>query len=139
VVFYNYFSEGTSSRDRPSFTLRDAGDQLNLAQILFPPVLESFTRRLGFQHPDAFLDACERLPHNKKPIYDGLDLLRRLLISQYTVVEAGYPQSVDPNSSNDDIYDHFTQLFSTLKTVSHDLVLDFIPEIYEKLLEGKDR
>jgi hypothetical protein len=57
-----------------------------------------------------------------------LDLLRRLLISHYTVVEAGYPQSVDPNSSNNDIYDHFTRLFSTLKTVSHDLVLDFIPE-----------
>jgi hypothetical protein len=41
VVFYNYFSEGTPSHDSPSFTLRDAGDQLNLGRILSPPVLQS--------------------------------------------------------------------------------------------------
>jgi hypothetical protein len=68
----------------------------------------------------------------------GLNVLRRLLISHYSVIEAGYPLSVDPNSSNDDIYDHFTRLFSNLKTVSHDLVLDFIPDIYAKLFEGRE-
>jgi hypothetical protein len=135
VVFYNYFSEGTPSHDSPSFTLRDAGDQLNLARILFPPVLQSTVRRDGFQIPGSFQKACERLPHNKKPIYVRLNLLRRLLISHYSVIEAGYPLSVDLNSSKDDIYDHFTRLFSNLKTLSHDLLLDFIPEIYEKLLE----
>ena len=139
VVFYNYFSEGTSSRDRPSFTLQDAEDQLNLACILFPPFLDSITRQLGFQYAESFRVTCDQLPGNKRVICGGLDLLRRLLISHYTVIEAGHPQSVDPSSSKDDIYVHFTRLFSTLKTVSRDLVLDFIPEIYEKLvLEGED-
>ena len=138
VVFYNYFSEGMPSRDRPSFTLQDAADQLKLARILFPPVLESTARRDGFQTPESFQDTCDRLPRNKKAIYDRLNVLRRLLIRHYSVIEAGCPLSVDPNSSKDDIYDDFTRLFSTSKTVSHDLVLDFIPEIYAKLLKGEN-
>jgi len=138
MVFYNYFSEGTLSRDRPSFTLRDTEARLNLAQTLFPPVFDSITRQLGFRYPTSFLNTCERLPGNKKAIYIRLNILRRLLISHYRVIEAGYPLSVDPNSSKDDIYDHFTRLFSTLKTVSHDLVLDFIPDIYAKLSKEED-
>ena len=63
----------------------------------------------------------------QKPIYDRLNLLRRLLISHYIVIEAEYPLSVDPNFSKDDIYDNFTRVFSILKTVSRNLVLDFIP------------
>ena len=137
VVFDNYFSEGSSSRARPSFTFRDAVDQLDLAGTFFPPVLDSLTRQLGFQHPVSFQKTCERLPRNKKPVYDRLNLLRRLLISHYEVIEAGYPLSVNPNCSNDNIYDHFARLFSTLKTVSHDLVLEFIPEIYESCQREK--
>jgi hypothetical protein len=131
VVFYNYFSERTPSNDRPSFTLRDANDQLMLARILFPPALESTTRQIGFQHPKSFHNTCDGLPRNKRAIYLRLNLLRRLLVRDYRVIEAEYPLFVDPNSSKDDIYDHFTRLF--LKTVSHDLVLDFIPDVYEKL------
>jgi hypothetical protein len=78
------------------------------------------------------------LPPNKKPIYGRLNVLRHLLIRHYSVIEAGCPLSVDPNSSKDDIYDNFTRLFSTLKTVSHNLVLDFIPEIYAKLLKREN-
>jgi hypothetical protein len=138
VVFYNYFSERTPSNDRPSFTLKDTNGQLKLARTLFPPTLDSADRQLGFRHFDSFLHVCDKLPDNKKAIYVRLELLRRILISDYTVIEAGYPLSVDPNSSKDDIYDHFTRVFSALKTVSHDLVLDFIPDIYEKLSEREE-
>ena len=48
VVFYSYFSEGTSFRDRPSSTLRDTGDQLKLARILFPHALNNSDRRDAF-------------------------------------------------------------------------------------------
>jgi hypothetical protein len=132
VVFYNYFSEETPSHDRPSFTLKDAQGQLKLAGTLFPPILDSSTRRHGFQLRK-FQNLCDQLPRNKKPIYDRLNLLRRIIISHYSVIEAGYPLSVDPNSSKDDIYNNFIRVFSTLKTVSHDLVLDFIPNIWAKL------
>jgi serine/threonine protein kinase len=139
VVFYNYFSEGTSSRDLPSFTLKDVVGQLKLTRVLFPHALKDTDRRDAFQYSELFQEACKQLPGNKMAICVRLNLLRRFLISHYKIIEAGYPLSVDPNSSKDDIYDHFARLFSTLKTLSHDLVLDFIPEIYEKLLlEGED-
>jgi hypothetical protein len=133
IAFYNYFSEGTPSRDRPSFTFQDAANQLELARTLFPPVSRTASRDIDFRHPCSFLDTCDRLPHNKKVIYVGLDLLRLFLIKDYMNIEAGYPLSVDPNSANDEIYDAFTRVFSHMKTVSHDLVLDFIPSIYVKL------
>jgi hypothetical protein len=135
VVFYNHFSERTSSYDQPSFTLRDVERRLRLAQVLFPPVLDSTTRINGFRHPKLFQEACNKLPGNKRAIYDRLNLLRRILISHYIAIEAGHPLSVDPNSSKDDIYNNFIRVFSTLKTVSHDLVLDFIPNIWAKLLK----
>jgi hypothetical protein len=133
VVFYNYFSDGTPSPDQPSYTLGDAENHLDQAQILFPRVLNSGDRRDGFQTRTLFQETCDRLPRNKKPIYARLDLLRRLLMKHYTVIEAGYPLSVDPNSSGDNIYDEFTRLFSKSKTESLDLVLDFIPDICAKL------
>jgi hypothetical protein len=34
------------------------------------------------------------------------------------------------------LYDNSTRVFSNLKTLSHDLELDSIPEIYAKLLKG---
>ena len=137
VAFYNYFSEATPSRDRPSFTLRDAKGQLEQARILFPPTLESTTRHYGFQNAESFKATCEKLPPNKRATYLSLDILRVVLISHYSVVEAKCPLSVDPKSSEDDIYDDFTRVFSNLKTVSQDLVLDSIPGIYEKLLKSK--
>ncbi|KAN0109362.1 hypothetical protein V8E52_009406 [Russula decolorans] len=115
MVFYNYFSQRTSSYDHPSFTLRDVERRLRLAQVLFPPMLDSTTRLNGFRHPESFQDTCDQLPGNKRAIYDR------------------DPLSVDPNSSKGDIYNNFTRVFSTLKTVSHDLVLDFIPNIWAKL------
>ena len=138
VVFYNYFSEGTSSRDPPSFTLRDAEYHLKLVRIRFPPALDNTVRHDGFRTSNSFPKTCGRLPGNKKDIYAGLNVLRGLLINHYSIIEAGFPLFVDPNPSKDDIYDHFARIFSTLKTISHGLVLEFIPEIYEKLLEGED-
>jgi len=138
VVFYNYFSKGTSTRDRPSFVLQDVQDHLKLARILFPPVFESATRIRGFQLSKSFQKICDGLPRNKKAISERLNLLRRLLIRDYSAIEAGYPLSVDSNSSNDEIYDGFTRLFSRSKTDSHDLVLDFIPDFYEKLSKGEN-
>jgi len=138
VVVYNYFSEGTPSRDRPIYTLQDARDQLILAQKLFPPRLDSLTRRDAFQAVGWFQRMCKPLPNNKAVIRFRLDLLREFLISHYMKMEAGYPQSVDLNTS-DDIYEGFTRVFSISKTDSHGLVLDFIPAIYEKLSEEEER
>ena len=134
VVFYNNFSDGTPS---PSLKRRDVEKQLNLARTLFPPASNDTDRRDGFQARKTFQRTCEGLPRNKKLIYDRLNLLRRLLIQHYNLIEAGYPLSVDPNSSTDFIYDEFTRLFSNSKTDSHDLMLDFIPNIYTKLLKGE--
>jgi hypothetical protein len=118
--------------------LRDAEDQLNLApRTLFPPVFGSDARRTCLQHPMSFQRTCDRLPSNKMAISDLLDLLRQFLITHYSMIEAGYPLSVDPNSSNDEIYDGFTLVFSSLKTDCHNLVLDFIPEVYKNLLKGE--
>jgi len=141
IVFYNYFSEGTPSGDRPSLTSGEVEDQVNLARSLFPPVLESTTRRDAFQTLTSFPNICDKLSDNKKTFTQRLDLLRRLLINHYGVVEARYPRSVDPDASNDGIYDAFKQLFFNLKTDSHNLVLDFIPDIYkaQRNLENSKR
>jgi hypothetical protein len=138
VVFYNYFLEETSSRDHPSFTLQDTAEQLRLARTLFPPALDSTSRRDGFQNPKSFQNTCAGLPSNKKAICDGLNFVRRLLISHYNAIEARYPESVDPDSSSDDIYDGFTQVFSRSETVSHGLKLKFIPDIYRELLKEEN-
>jgi hypothetical protein len=135
VVFFFYFSKGTPSRDHPSFTLQDVEEHLDLARILFPHSLKDINRRNAFQAPTSFPKICSMLSGNKKDIYAGLNVLRRLLISHYSVIEEEFPLLVDPSTSNDDIYDNFTQLFFNLKIISHDLVLDFIPHIYEKLLK----
>ena len=135
VVFYNNFSEETPSRDRTPFTSKNAEDQINLAKTLFPSVLKDTDRQNGFSQPDAFLDMCKKLPGNKTVICNGLDVLRNLLVTHYIAIEAGYPLSVDPRSSGDDIYDDFTELFSILKRMSNGLVLDFIPHAYTKLLK----
>lgn len=66
-----------------------------------------------------------------------LDLIRRLLISHYDDVETK-DRLVDTNSSKDDIYDYFIRLFSGSKDESHDMVLDFIPDIYAKLSKGEN-
>ena len=127
VVFYNNFSEETPSHDRPPFTSKNAEDQIDLAKTLFPSVLKDSIRHIAFSQPDAFLDMCKDLPGNKRDICSGLDALREYLVTHYRAVEAGYPHSVDPKSSGDDIYDDFTELFSTLKTMFNGMVLDFIP------------
>ena len=138
MVFYNKFSGGTSSCAGP-FTLQDVQAQLTLAGNLFPPILNSATRRDGFQLSDSFQKACDKLPDNKTAICRGLDFLRRLLISHYNIIEANWPVSVDPNSSNDDIYDNFIRLFSKLKDASHDVNLDYIPDIHAKLLKEEKK
>jgi hypothetical protein len=133
VVFYNYFSEGTSSRDLPSFTLKDVVGQLKLTRVLFPHALNDTDRRDAFQYSGSFQEACKQLPGNKTAISTRLDVLRQFLIGQYKVIEAEYPVSVDPNSSNDDVYEGFIRLFSASKTDCHGLEMDYIPGIFAKL------
>jgi hypothetical protein len=135
VVFYNYISEGTPSRDHSSSAIQDA---LVVAGTLFPPALNIITRHNGFQLPTSFLRTCGRLPRNKEVICDGLNSLRRRLVKHYRLIEAGYPESVDPDLSKDDIYEDFTQVFTTLETDTHDLELDYIPDIYYELLKTEN-
>ena len=133
VVFFNHFSEGTPSPNRPSLTFENASRQLKLAQTLFPLALESTTRRDIIQKDEYFLKKHEGLPRNRKAICILLDGLRQLLTSNYKIAEAKHPLFINPDSLNNDIYDGFTRSFSTSKTRSHGLVLDFIPDMYEKL------
>ena len=133
VVFHNNFFGGKSSGDHPSITLQDAESQVQLARTLFPPVLKSTDRLVGFQSSESFKKACDGLPRSKKAICARLNGLREFLTNQYKVIEAGYPLSVDPSASNDEIYEIFTRVFSTSKTDSHGLELDYIPGIFAKL------
>ena len=128
VVFYNNFSEPD-----PSFTLLDAEYRLDIARRLFPPTLDNNTRRDGLQRPTRFRKICDGLPHKMGEIYDSLDSLREFLVSNYEVVEVGYPPSIDLDASNNDIYDVFTEGFSYLHTLSDGLVLHFVPAIYAML------
>ena len=73
----------------------------------------------------------------QKPIYDRLNLLRRLLISHYIVIEAEYPLSVDPNFSKDDIYDNFTRVFSILKDCLSRFGAGFHSKYLGKSVEGR--
>jgi serine/threonine protein kinase len=134
VVFYNYF---TPSCDDPTFVYGDVVDQLNLARTLFPLELGSAGRQIGFQNSATFRNKCNQLPPNKTVICGHLNYLRELLIADYDRIEAGYPLSVDPKSSNDEIHDGFIRFFSNLKTLSYDLVLNFIPDIYIELSKSK--
>ncbi len=138
VVFYNYISNGAPSRDRSSSALKAASDQLELAEALFPPARDIATRQNNFQYLTSFLRTCGRLPRNKKDMRDGLEFIRRRLVKHYRLIEAGYPESVDLDLSRDDIYDGFTQVFTTLETNTHDLELDYIPDIYDELLKAEN-
>src|SRR6266852_1816381 len=107
VVFYNYISEGTPSRDHFSSAPRDATrtDRLKLAETLFPPTLDiqviNNLRQNNFQL-SSFRDICRQLPVNNGDICDRLDILRRLLIQHYRLVEQRFPL-IDPSLSKDDI------------------------------------
>ena len=138
MVFYNHFLIKGTPSGYHTLTLQDTTKQLSIAQTLFPLALVSIARQDGFQDLRSFKGICAGLPRNKKAICNRLNILQRHLIMHYNDVEAEYPQSVDPNFSEDDIYDNFTQLFSTLMTLSDGLVLDFIPDIREKLLTGEN-
>jgi serine/threonine protein kinase len=132
VVFYNHF--GTS----PSVTREDTTELLRLAQTLFPPMLESFSRRDGFKDPQAFEDTCAGLPSNKKFATAHLDFLRQLLIEHYTAIEEEYPKSVNPDSSDDKIYEGFKQAFLKIAVKYADLKLRSIIKCYEELLKGEN-
>jgi hypothetical protein len=129
VVFYNHISEGTPSRDRSSPAIKDA---LALAEPLFPPGRD-FSRHNGFQLPTFFQEICGQLPSNKQNICNGLDVLRGCLVEHYRLIEARLPESVDLDSSKDDIYEDFTQVFTALETDTHDLELVLIRDIEREL------
>jgi hypothetical protein len=102
--------------------------------VIVPPVLESTAPRDGFQTPESFQDTCNRLPRNKKAIYVRLNVLRRLLIRHYSVIEAGCPLSFDPNFSKDDIYDDFLDLKDRLSQCG----AGFYPRNLHKVVEGRE-
>jgi hypothetical protein len=131
IVFYNYFSNTAPLDDHLPFVYKDVLEHLKLTRILFPTTVKSGDRLIGFQ--TLFSKACSGLPSNKDDICLLLDGLCEILIGQYKVVEGGLPLSVDSNSTDDSIYETFKDIFSSLRTVYHDLVLIFIPEVHRKL------
>jgi len=135
VVFYNHFSTTWRSGDEPPLNIKNAEHQLKLARILFPSVMKSTDRQNGFQ--TSIQETCVGLPSNKMGICVYLDGLRDILIKHYTVIESSLPQSINPNSSTDDIYDDFKIVFSSSENDYTDFVLVFIPEIYAQLRREK--
>jgi hypothetical protein len=133
IDFYYHFSKKETP---PSLTLKDAEKQLRLAQTLFPPVRDSNTRLHGFQ--TKFQEKCHQLPKDIRPFGADLDRIRRLLIIHYNAVEAKFPESVDLDSSTNDIYDGFRRVFSEVQSKSHDLELNFLPNIQKELLKKEN-
>ena len=132
VVFHNHFSE---SGKAPSVTIKDTTDQLTLAQTLFPPASGRDTRLLGFQGPNSFRKTYIQLPSNKHHTCAGLNVLREALISHYRYIESTYPGNVDPTSSSDSIYASFSKILEKFGTDLRGFVLEFIPDIRNKLLK----
>jgi hypothetical protein len=131
VVFYHSFSDGKTFRD--PLTLQDANDQLDLAEKLFPPMVDSFSRQNNFQDAESYWEICNQLPAYKKVAYFGLAYLREQLIKHYTAIEANYPL-INPNASTDDIYHDFTERFTYLKTEYEGFALKPIEDIHAELL-----
>jgi hypothetical protein len=130
VVFYHSFSK----EEGDGLTLQDANDQLDMAEKLFPPVVDSTTRLNGFKIRSSFKGICNQLPPNKRHAHICLNFLRQQLISHYEDVEAEYPL-INPDASTDDIYGAFTQAFTVFKSRYHDFALVPIQDIYAKLSE----
>ena len=137
IAFYNNFLEGESSHDQPSPSLQDTKEQLRLAGTLFPRSLENKTRLLIFQGPTDFPETCDNLSSNKNDLCSDLNFLRLLLLEHYRAVEAGYPASVDPDSSKYSIYEEFSQAFKDLKASYKGWKLDRIVRIHEELLKAE--
>ena len=137
IAFYNNFLEGESSHDQPSPSLQDTKKQLKLAGTLFLRSLENTTRQNIFQGYTDFPVTCDNLSSNKNDLCDDLDYLRVLLLEHYRAVEAGYPASVDPDSSEYSIYEEFSQVFKDLKASYKGWKLDRIVRICEELLKAE--
>jgi hypothetical protein len=131
VVFYNHFFESQSSKEACPLNFQQAESQLASARTLFPSIMESAKRLLGFQH--SFPQVCSDLPSNKQAICNGLDILRESLIDHYLNVELTLPRSVNLAASGDDIYDIFRKLFSEAQKTYAGCILTFIPGVYDKL------
>jgi hypothetical protein len=137
IVFYNYFSPAMPSDDCLPLTLEDVDKHLKLAGRIFPSTLDDTKRRDCFQK--SFLAKCDGLPEKTTLICNVLDALRLTLIDQYRIIESTLPQSIDLNSSTDDIYEDFKAGFSHSLTPCRNLELDVIQPIYVKLLKEKEK
>ena len=134
VAFHNdFFPKGKKSL----ITLEDAKKQLGLAQTLFPPVSGMSTRQNGFQNTVMFQKAYQQLGPEKGGICLCLSLTRQDLIDHYRTIEANLPESVDPEKSDNDIYDTFADIFSDLADESKGLELKPIAVIHNQLLRGR--
>lgn len=100
-------------------------------------MLNTISRCNGFQRSDFFQKDFNKLPENKMPIYGSLDFLRKFLIIGYKAIEANYPQSIDLTAPSNNIYEEFKATFSFYTSDDFNFTLDFIPEIYNMLLNPK--
>ena len=136
VVFCYLFSEGTTSRD--CLTLEDADHQLKVAEELFPPVANNTTRSYNFTLDRSFREMREEFPKNKRHAHAYLDYLRGELIDHYGDVESKYP-IIEPNASENDIYDTFKESFKALKSIYHDVTLKSILDIRAELSKPENK
>jgi hypothetical protein len=137
VAVWVVFNHSFSKEDGDHLTLQDANDQLDLAEKLFPPVVDSISRQNNFQDAESFEETCKGLPDYKEEAYFGLDYLREQLIKHYKAIEANYPL-INPNDSTDDIYHDFTEAFTFLKSSYEGFALKPIQDIYAKLLSKSE-
>ena len=128
IVFYNEFRVPQQSEVAMS-DLKAVERQLAAARTLFPPIMESTRRHIGFQQ--SFPKICEGLPSSKGTVCTSFDLLRRDLIQQHKKVQAKLPHSIDLDGIDDHIYNNFERAFHVSQAL--EFILIFIPEIYTEL------
>jgi hypothetical protein len=97
--------------------------------------MDSCTRRNSFQITETFEGNCQQLPSDNQPFGHDLDLIREDLIDQYLDVGKTLPELVNPDSSDNNIYELFNRHFNRMKEKSHGLELVFL----EELLKGRER
>jgi hypothetical protein len=139
-LFYHHISKENNSKEKnskekssvPSVTFHDTEQRIELAQTLFPPSGDLATRQHIFQNLNAFQEKYRKLPTEHHQFGARLDFLRKHLINKYQDVEAGLPQSINPDSS-DEVYDNFKTIFTLLKPKYVGTKLEYLPNIHKEL------
>jgi len=128
MVFHHQFL--APGEDRLS-DIDEVASQIKPAQRLFPPIIHPSHRLCGLRWD--FPQLCKSLQSNKAVVCQCLNILRRILLYNYRIMESTFPTSIDPSAFQVEIYEDFKEAFSMSRRGYPDCRLDFIPSIYVEL------